>query len=148
MIKWIERVKNPKRSLNMPRGDYFKNPENSKKRLEKRLESRKELISFFIKINNVLSVSRDSYNVILMLKIKAESGKYYYQSYFYSYLNSPTIIKKMKELGAKDAEIAVYIKKIKDIQVSYKDGDLILDLPEDFKADERDVEVKTEEEGD
>ena len=132
----------------MPRGDYFRNPENSKKRLEKRMESRKELTSFFIRINDVLSVSRDNYNVILMLKIKAESSKYYYQSYFYSYLNSPTLIKKMKELGAKDTEIAAYIKRIKDIKVSYTDGDLILDIPEDFKADERDVEVKTEEEGD
>ena len=49
-----------------------------------------------------------------------------------------------KERGATDAEIEVYLKKIKGIETSYDFGDLVMTLPDNFKTDEADLETSSE----
>ena len=127
----------------MPKGMHLSKPETVEKRQQKRAENRKELQNFFVHINDTLRVTRDNYNIVLISKRKADSGKQYaHPEGFFSLPES--VVKKAKEKGATDAEIETYLKKIKGIETSYDFGDLVMTLPDNFKTDEADLETSSE----
>lgn len=127
----------------MPKGSHLADAETIEKRLQKRAENRKELQSFFVHINDTLRVTRDNYNVIIISKRKADSGRQYaHPEGYYSFPES--VVEKAKENGATEEEIAIYLKRIKGIKVKFDDGDMTMTLPKDFQADPVDLEDSSE----
>jgi hypothetical protein len=128
----------------MPRGSHLAKAETVEKRLQKRAENKKELQGFFIHLNDTLRVTRDNYNIVLFSKRKPESGRQY--AHPEGYYSSPKeVVKKAKEQGATDTEIATYLKRIEGIKVTYDFGDLVMSIPKTFKPDEADLEASSEE---
>jgi hypothetical protein len=126
----------------MPRGSgaHLANAETVEKRLQKRAENRKELQNFFIHINDTLRVTRDNYNVIILSKRRTDSGtQYAHPEGYYSLPES--VVSIAKEKGATEQEISSYLSKIKGIKVKFDDGDLVMVLPKNFKADPVDLET-------
>jgi hypothetical protein len=122
----------------MNKQHHFKNPDIIKNRMEKRKQNSDKMNEFYLNIDNTYFIERDNYNIILSKKCIADkTGNEYIQVVgFYSNIGE-SIFKKLEELNVNRESIEHLKEKSKNIETEYNDGDLNINLKNNFTCDKR-----------